>query len=292
MEIGGKSIQIIEYGEKDYPEKLSLMKKAPKKLYIQGNKDLLKQNGIAVIGSRHCTEYGKRMTRKIVSQLVEHDILIISGMAVGIDGEAHKQTIEKGGKTIAVLPSGFEHIYPKEHEVLYQKIKEKGLVVSEYAPYVKPTSEQFIERNRIVSGLGIGTIVVEAGYRSGTSVTARITKEQGKPVFCIPSSLENPYGVGTNRLIQKGAILLTNIEQLWAYYPQLEKNRIRTTEKEDIQPEYQEIYQSLKKQPLHINQLIQKTKKSASEVQFIITMLELDGRLEELPGGYYKVKEQ
>lgn len=162
-------------------------KDAPKELWYEGEISLLNRHSIAVIGARKCTEYGKIWCEKFVKDLLDYNLVIVSGMANGIDSIAHKTALKYGGKTIAVLPSGLKNIYPKSNESLYNKIIQNGgLVISEYEPSKKANSRYFIERNRIVSGLSQGVLVIEAAYRSGTSITANIAKVQGKKVFCIP----------------------------------------------------------------------------------------------------------
>ena len=200
----------ITIEDKEYPESLKQIKNPPKRLYLKGNIKLLKTPGIAIVGARNCTQYGEKMAKKFAKELAEFGITIISGMALGIDSCAHISTLEANGNTIAVIPSGHSNIYPKENQKLYGQILENnGLIITEYQENEKATSNKFLERNRIVSGLALGTLVVEGGKRSGTSVTARLTREQEKLVFCIPSSLENPKEVlGPNNLIKEGAILL------------------------------------------------------------------------------------
>ena len=186
---------IIEYLSSEYPERLRYINNPPTRLYVKGNKEILSDIGISVIGSRTNTQYGEKMCKKFVKKLVEHDINIISGLAVGIDGIAHKTCLKNSGKTIAVLPCGLDNIYPSIHRELAQTIIDNGgAVISEYEDDVEADSAKFLERNRIVAGLGIGTLVIEGGSRSGTSVTARFTQQAKKHVFCIPSSLENIKG--------------------------------------------------------------------------------------------------
>ena len=194
--------RIIEYADILYPDKLREIKNPPVRLYTKGNIELLKSIGIAIVGSRTNTQYGEKMCKTFTKKLVEYEFTIISGLAIGIDAIAHKTCIKYSGKTIAVLPCGFNNIYPKQNKELIDEILEnRGLILTEYEKDVKAESKKFLERNRIVAGLGIGTLVIEAGYRSGTSVTARYTKNLNKPVFCVPSSLENSKGLGTNELI-------------------------------------------------------------------------------------------
>lgn len=163
---------------------------------MEGNKKILETNAISIIGSRSCSENGARIAKKFAKDLVEQNITIVSGMAEGIDTAAHIGALEAGGITIAVLGCGFNHIYPEENIPLFEQIIENGgAVITEYPPSTYAKSDQFIARNRIVSGLSMGTLVVEAAYRSGTSVTAEIAKKQGRKVFCIPHERDNMHGV-------------------------------------------------------------------------------------------------
>ena len=195
-------IKIIKFDDKDYPEQLKTIKNPPRQIYVKGRIENLKENGIAVIGTRDCSIYGRKACRIFTNNLVGYNLNIISGLATGIDGCAHKASIEAHGKTIAVLPSGFKKIYPKENKPLLDKILENGgTVITEYPPEFEKTQESCRERNRIMSGLAIGTLVIEAEKRSGTSITVRYTNEQNKKAFCIPSSLLNSKGIGTNKMI-------------------------------------------------------------------------------------------
>lgn len=217
---------IIEYCDKLYPEQLKEIENPPSRLYALGNIKILENFGISVIGSRVYSQYGEKMCKIFTKNLVEHNINIISGLAIGIDSIAHKTCLEYLGKTIAVLPAGLDNIYPKENIKLARKILDKGgLLISEYEPNVIANSKKFLERNRIVAGLGKGTLVIEAGYRSGTRVTAKLTKQQNKPVFCIPSSLDNRKGISANELIQKGAKLVIKIDDILNYYTDIKFNK-------------------------------------------------------------------
>lgn len=180
-------MKILELTDREFPKKLKLIKDCPKNLYIEGECKNLNTNCIAVIGSRSCTEYGRKWCEYFVKELVSYGLTIVSGMAIGIDSVAHNSALKAGGKTIAVLPGGLANIYPNQNIGLYKKILEaNGTVITEYLPNTKANSKRFLERNRIVSGLSIATLVIEAAYRSGTSVTAKIAKSQDRDVYCIP----------------------------------------------------------------------------------------------------------
>lgn len=230
------------------------------------------------------------MTKKFATELSQYGLTIISGMAEGIDGIAHSATLEVYGKTIAVLPCGFKNIFPENNIKLYEQILENdGLVISEYEENEKAEYNYFLERNRIVAGLSIGTLVVEGGYRSGTSVTARLAKEQERNVFCIPSSLENSKGITPNKLIQEGAFLVTNVEDIIENYPELDLVKAEVQKEKNVEPEFKEIYDILNyDEPIHINEIAKKLNLSISEINAKLMMLELEEKVVSLPGNNYK----
>ena len=210
-----KAIKIDVEDEK-YPQRLLKIKNFPTEIYALGNIDLLNAAyTVAIVGARKFTEYGNTVASEFAKELSKKDICIVSGMAMGIDGIAHNAAIENTGKTIAVLGCGLNYIYPPENEWLFHKILTKGgCIVSEYPPEVEPDSKKFPTRNRIVSGLSDAVLVVEARYRSGSTITAKFAKEQGKRVYSIPNSIYVKTGVGTNILIQEGATLVIDPAQV------------------------------------------------------------------------------
>lgn len=281
-------VVIIEYASNLYPERLRYIKNPPTRLYVEGSVEILNEFGIAVIGSRTNTQYGEKMCKKFVKDLVQYNINIISGLAIGIDSVAHKTCLRNSGKTIAVLPSGLKNIYPSSNRELAQVIMDNGgAVISEYENDTKADSAKFLERNRIVAGLGMGTLVVEGGSRSGTSVTAKFTENAGKPVFCIPSSLENIKGKGTNELIQNGSKLITCVDDILEYYPNINflKNKIMSKEVFlDIPQELRTVYRIIKDVPLDLNEIAFKTGLSIREVNYKTMLLQLENKIKELPG--------
>ncbi len=224
-------------------------------------------------------------------------LVVASGMAKGIDTAAHIGTMEVDGKTIAVLGNGFNHIFPEENIELYKNIiKRGGLIVSEYSPETKASSNLFLERNRIVSGLSIGTLVVEAAYRSGTSVTAKLAKDQGRKVFVLPHEIGDKYGVGTNNLIKKGAILVTSTKDIidkYNFLKFLDFKYIETEQKikQNLELKIEdkaerEVYILIKNGIKEVNEIAKKSNKSISEITNILLMLELDGVIKKIAGGY------
>ena len=280
----------IRIENSQYPDALRKIKNPPKQLYLEGNIELLNKNSIAIIGSRNCSENGKILAKKFAKELGEQGLTIISGMAKGIDSHAHIETLNNNGNTIAVLGNGFNNIFPKENINLYRKIIESnGLIISEYPPNVKAKSEFFLERNRIVSGLSIGILVIEAAYRSGTSVTARIAKEQGKKIFVLPHEIGDIHGVGTNNLIRKGATLVTSTKEIIKEYDFLKYKKI--SKKENLKIEFKtieekQVYLLLKSKITNINIISDKLQLSINKINEILFMLELHGYIKKKKGVY------
>lgn len=210
-----KNIQILTIKDEDYPYLLKQIYDPPSVIYIMGNKKILSQNGIAIVGSRNCSLYGQKIAKYLSYQLAKKGIHIISGLARGIDTFSHMGTLQAKGKTIAVLGSGLDVIYPPENAKLAEKIVEsEGCLVSEYIVGTKPLGEHFPARNRIISGLASGVVVVEASEKSGSLITVDFALEQGKNVYAVPGNINSPNSLGTNSLIKQGAKIVTNVEDI------------------------------------------------------------------------------
>ena len=210
-----KNIQILTIKDEDYPYLLKQIYDPPSVIYIMGNKKILSQNGIAIVGSRNCSLYGQKIAKYLSYQLAKKGIHIISGLARGIDTFSHMGTLQAKGKTIAVLGSGLDVIYPPENAKLAEKIVEsEGCLVSEYIVGTKPLGEHFPVRNRIISGLVSGVVVVEASEKSGSLITVDFALEQGKNVYAVPGNINSPNSLGTNALIKQGAKIVTSIEDI------------------------------------------------------------------------------
>lgn len=208
-------MKTIYQNQEEYPEKLNKIYAPPAKLYVAGDEKILNKPSIAIIGCRNASQYGKRVAFKFAYELAQKGIVVISGLARGIDIYSHLGAIKAKGKTIAVLGSGFNHIYPAEHKKYCVDIIEKGgAIISEYEKNTKPIPTNFPIRNRIISGLSDGVLVVEAKQRSGTLITVDYALEQGKNVFIIPGNITSNNSYGTNELIKQGAKLVTNIEEI------------------------------------------------------------------------------
>ena len=209
------SIQTIIIKNKDYPKLLKKIYDPPQKLYIAGELKKEEKYPLAIVGTRKISNYGQQMTRLFAEALAEAGITIISGLALGVDGLAHQIALEKKARTIAVLGSGLNIIYPPTHQKLAQEIvKSGGAVISEYSPNTGPTKKTFPARNRIISGLSLGVLVIEAPLRSGALITARTAIEQGREVFVIPGRINDFNSEGCNHLIKIGARIVTNPQEI------------------------------------------------------------------------------
>jgi len=267
---------------------------APVFLYVKGVLNL-EVPLIAIIGSRKPSSYGKEVTKSFSKGFAELEIGVVSGLARGIDSIAHKTVVEAGGYTIAVLGSGLDVIYPSENKGLFERILQTGgAVVTEFPLGTKPRKENFPMRNRIISGLSQGIVVVEAAQKSGTLITAKWALEQGKEVFAVPGSIYSPQSQGTHYLIKQGAIPVSSAEEVCEFL-ELSDKKSRDSQKNKIEEvplseEEKEVISLLSPYPQHIEEVIEKTEIPAFELLAIITELELKGIVETLPGKYIKLK--
>jgi len=275
-------MKIIKKDDKNYPERLLQIKDPPKELYVLGSEELLNNNSIAIVGTRKCTEYGEKYTKLFAKKISESGITVISGLAVGIDTIAHINSMEELGRTIAVLGSGFEHIYPKENTYLFQKILENGgCIISEYPPETPVDKSRFPKRNRIISGISMGVLVVEALYRSGSTITAKHAINQKKEVFCIPNRLGESKGYSTNLLIKNGANLVTEPEDIINLYLSESEKLI------EISEEHKEIYNLIGELPITANEIAKTTNKTISQIMNSLTILELEGVIKSIGGNRF-----
>jgi DNA processing protein len=207
-------IRIIHLRDEKYPEALKNIYSPPRELFYKG--DLLKEdsNCVAIVGSRKCSLYGLQMAEKIAFELASRGITVVSGMAKGVDQAAHRGALKAKGRTIAVMGSGFNHIYPSGSEALAQEILESGAVITEYTADTRPLRMNFPKRNRIISGLSKGVVVVEAAEKSGSLITVDFALNQGRDVFAVPGRVDSPVSRGTNLLIQNGAKAVMNVDDI------------------------------------------------------------------------------
>lgn len=281
-------MQIINLDSNIYPNKLKKIQNVPEKLYVHGNIENIDKKSIAIIGSRDCSLYGKETAYQFAYELSKAGFCIVSGMAKGIDKYAHLGALDAEGSTVAVLGSGFNNIYPTENINLYNRIiQENGTVITEYKPNTKPESHNFPKRNRIVSGLSLAVLVVEAEYRSGTTITAGFALKQNKPVFCIPSNINSTKGIGTNKLIQEGAKMVVSVEDILEYMQTFEQEN-----NSNIPAEYEEIYSVIEGNTITLNEICKKLNRKPNEISSILTFMEIEGYIEQISGQNFKVKER
>ncbi|MCC7429643.1 DNA-protecting protein DprA [bacterium] len=284
--------KVVHFWSDEFPVLLKEIPSAPAILFVFGELPQVKNIPIAIVGTRSPTVYGKFATEKIVGELIEKNCTIVSGFARGIDSVAHNFTLEKKGKTVAVLGSGLDVIYPSENLRIVEKIIENGgAIVSEFFFGTKPDSRNFPVRNRIVSGMSLGVVVIEAGMKSGAKITADIALEQGKEVFAVPGPINSPKSSGTNQLIQFGAKLITKAEdivsELEFYFNTKQKEQKQTSVFIQLLPEEELLVSSLSPNGSHIDFIAEQTKIPVFKCLTIALALELKGIIKQFPGKIF-----
>lgn len=297
QKIGGRMILLCDA---DYPQILSSIEDAPPVLSVIGNASLLEKQSVAIVGSRNASLNARKLAQKMAADLGQGDMVVTSGLARGIDTAAHEGAISSG--TIAVVAGGVDVVYPKENTGLYKQICEGGLVLSECAIGTQPLAQHFPKRNRIVSGISLGTVVVEASLRSGSLITARMAAEQGRDVMAVPGFPSDPRSEGTNALIRDGVTLVRDaqdvVEQIHSFLKtprdllSLSPDTPDTglAEEEDLFPQSDEnlselILPELSSSPILIDELIRSCNLKSSAVQSALMELELEGTIQRLPGN-------
>jgi DNA processing protein len=278
----------------DYPDTLKHIHGPPAFLFIRGELRSTDEVAVAVVGTRRATGYGRRVTQRIVSELAAASITIISGLALGIDGAAHEAAIEAGGRTVAVLGSGIDHIYPAQHRSLANHVEQCGALVSEYPPGRAPEGHHFPARNRIIAGLAKAVIVIEAAERSGALITADFAADQGKDVFAVPGDISRIASRGTNRLIQDGAFPLLDPADV---IDTLECNPAFSISdiSEDLTENRTEhgVLECLGADALHIDEIHERSGIPIPELQAALSMLELRGVISSVGSmQYMRVREK
>lgn len=279
---------VVLFSGSGYPSSLSDIPDPPAVLFFEGELDkALQKPVVAVIGSRRSSVYGLGVARSLSRALSSAGVCVASGLARGIDGEAHRGSLDAGGPTIAVLGSGIDVSYPPEHGKLARSIAKCGALVSEYPPGTKPDRFNFPERNRIISGLSRGVIVVEAGERSGTMITVNSALDQGREVFAVPGEVTRSTSFGTNRLLKEGANLVTSVDDV------LEVLGIHATESAasllpDVEGEVGvAVVQLLADAPLHFDEIVRRLELDPGALQAELLMLEMQGHIIRRPGEIY-----
>ncbi|MBT5570722.1 MAG: DNA-protecting protein DprA [Alphaproteobacteria bacterium] len=290
--------RLITLGEPDYPVSLAQIDDAPPTLAVRGDVSILSDPGIGIVGARNASTNGQRLAETMARDLADTGLSIVSGLARGIDTAAHHGALVAHGKTVAVMAGGVDIVYPPENQALYERVAEQGAVVSEMPPGLKPQARHFPRRNRIVSGLSLGVVIVEAAQRSGSLITARMAGEQGRDVLAVPGSPLDPRSYGANRLIREGATLVRDASDvLELIHPMLERS-VSVPEHPDTVPRQprlelesdnekarHSIAECLSPEPVAVDEIVRRCQLTAPVVRTILLELELAGRLERLPGN-------
>jgi DNA processing protein len=295
------NIRIIRYTDKEYPESLRHIDDSPVILYAKGNFTKKDKYAIAIVGSRNMTLYGRKITETIASELASYGLTIVSGMARGIDTVSHKGALDAGGRSIAVLGSGLDNPYPPENKGLFEELASAGCVISEFPIGTPPNRENFPQRNRLISALSLGVLVVEATANSGSLITANYALEQGKDVFAIPGNITSRNSEGTNTLIQKGAKLVQNVDDiLEEIAPQLKglvgssknisgKILSRDHEGLEITDEEKAICNILGSEPKHIDTVAREVKIQPARLLGLLLGLEIKGIVKQTEGKRFYI---
>ncbi len=289
-EIAAKNIRVMTWDDADYPARLREISQPPPILYLRG--DFVQEDAwaVAIVGTRRVTSYGRQVTEEIATFLAQNGVTVVSGLARGVDGIAHQAALNAGGRTFAVLGSGVDRIYPPEHRNLAEAIIGSGAILSDYPPDTPPEASNFPPRNRIISGLSMGTIVIEAGETSGALITANFSAEQGREVFAVPGNIFAPQSKGPNRLLQQGAHLLLkprDILEVLDLTRVTEQRVARKTLPADATEA--QLLDALTYEPLHVDDIRAQTGLAVEKVSSTLVMMELKGLVRHVGGMNYVV---
>lgn len=293
------NFSLLTWNDPAYPALLREIYTPPMLLYVNGDVELLTRPSIAIVGSRAATSYGLKIGRRLGAGLAAHGLNVVSGLALGVDAAAHASALEAGGITVAVLGCGLDVPYPRRNLALARRIADRGVIVSEYPLGTQPEAFRFPARNRIISGLALGVVVVEAAERSGSLITARLAMDEGREVFAIPGRVDSATSAGTHSLLQQGAKLVYKLDdilvELSAHLTDFqpasgkEENDQGDMAGVELTPEERSIMKILEPYPSHIDAIIDGAGVKAAKVQEILLMLELKGVVESLSGSQYRL---
>jgi len=284
--MGRQGIRVIPYDDQSYPEMLRAVEDAPVVLYQMGDLDAQDKFAIAIVGSRKPTDYGATIAEKLSEDLASMGFTIVSGMARGIDSLSHRGALNAGGRTIAVLGSGLDTPYPPENKDLMEKIAHGGCVLTEFPPGTRPEKENFPRRNRLISGLSLGVLVVEATYDSGSLITTEYALEQGREVFAVPGKITSLNSQGTNTLIRSGAVLIRKAEDIVEELAPVLKGFIKSKERTNIAitGEEKRLCDLLSGEPKQVDSISRESGWPAAKVLGILLGLELKGAVKQITG--------
>ena len=292
--IESQGIKILTWQDEAYPTRLKEIDQPPPVMYIRGEylpDDLF---AVAIVGTRRVTPYGRQITEDIAAYLASNGITVVSGLARGVDAIAHQTAFKAGGRTIGILGSGVDKIYPPEHQKLAEQMMERGAVISDYAPGTPPDASNFPPRNRIISGLSLAVVVVEAGETSGALITAEFAAVQGREVFAVPGSILAPQSKGTNKLIQNGAQPLLSINDLMQALDFTHIGEHKAARKIIPADETEaRLLNVLGVEPLHVDQIRSQADLPIEKVSATLALMELKGMVRQVGGmNYVSVREE
>lgn len=281
-------IQVLTWNDADYPRSLREIDQSPPVLYLLGEVNDLEHPAVAVVGTRRMTQYGRQATKELTTELSRRGISVVSGLARGVDAAAHQAAMDAGGRTLAVLGSGVDQIYPPEHRKMAERIRTNGAVISDYPPGTQPEAGNFPPRNRLISGLSRAVVIIEAGEKSGALITAAYAAEQGREVFAVPGSLYAPQSRGSNRLIQEGAHIYLNPQDLFELL-NLDRVDDFKTARAVLPSDATEarLFDLLGREPLHVDELRLQSGLPVEIVSSSLTMMELKGMVRQVGSMRY-----
>jgi len=285
-------INIIRIADKEYPELLKKIYDPPEELYVRGDVSALNGKCLAIVGTRTATEYGKAIARKYAKELSQYGFTIVSGLAEGIDTEAHKGALEGGGKTVAVFGCGIDQIFPASNIKLAGDIEENGILISEYKPGTPAAKWTFPRRNRIISGMSLGVIMVEGHYDSGAMITAKLALDEGREVFAVPGNVEIEQTKGPHWLIKQGAKLAESIDDILEEFniKRIEgSGKVKEIDHSQLSSDQVKVISCLTKEPKHVDRISAESGTSSHETLGILAVFEIKGMARQLPGKYFVI---
>jgi DNA processing protein len=291
--IEAQGITILTWDDELYPPRLKEIEQPPPVIYLRGEITLDDHFAVAIVGTRRITPYGRQITEDLASFLAGQGVTVVSGLARGVDAVAHSAALKAGGRTIAVLGSGVDKIYPPEHQQMAEKMMKQGAVVSDYAVGTAPDAANFPPRNRIISGLSMATVVIEAGETSGALITAGFAAEQGREVFAVPGNILAPQSKGTNKLIQTGAHPLLNSQDLMQALNLTRAGAFKAARKAIPADALEaQLLAALGAEPVHVDEIRNQTGLPIEKVSATLTLMELKGMVRQVGGmNYVSVRE-
>ena len=287
-QLHSKGIQVLTWMDDAYPQRLKEIEQPPPVLYIRGELSPEDTWAVAIVGTRRVTPYGRQITEEISNHLAVNGVTIVSGLARGVDAIAHNAAVRAGGRTLAVLGSGVDRIYPPENRALAEKIMEHGAVLSDYVPGTPPESSNFPPRNRIISGLSMAVVVIEAGETSGALITAEFAAEQGREIFAVPGNILAPQSKGTNKLIQRGALPLLSASDIMQALDLTRVGQHKAARKVLPADEVEaKLLETMGEEPLHVDEIRNQTGLPVEKVSATLVMMELKGMVRQVGNMHY-----